>query len=119
MHLPLLTLLILSTIYAEEISTDIPNVEEPVLRVRSLPATINIPEKNWTSLSDMLDVFSARNLIKNWIDGKHDVGVQCSKDITMYIDALKREELWALKGNIFYVMLFKCILTLILYIFNL
>ncbi|XP_012232421.1 nose resistant to fluoxetine protein 6 isoform X2 [Linepithema humile] len=97
MRLPLLTLLILSAISAEEISTDIPNVEEPILRIRSLPATINVPEKNWTSLSDMLDVFSARNLIRNWVERKHNIGVQCDKDITTYVDALKKEELWALK----------------------
>ncbi|XP_011054574.1 PREDICTED: nose resistant to fluoxetine protein 6-like isoform X1 [Acromyrmex echinatior] len=103
MHLPFLTLLIFSanyiSIYAEEISTNIPNnaTEEPTLRVRSLPMTINVVEKNWTSLSEMLDVFSARNLVRNWIEGKYPVGVQCGKDITTYIDALKNEELWALK----------------------
>ncbi|XP_036139324.1 nose resistant to fluoxetine protein 6 isoform X1 [Monomorium pharaonis] len=97
MHPPLVTLLIFSAIYvyAEEIPT-IPE-EESVLRVRSLPMTINVVEKNWTSLSEMLDIFSARNLVKNWIEEKYPIGVQCSKDITTYVNALKNEELWALK----------------------
>lgn len=101
MYPPLVTLLIFSAIcvHAEEISTSIPDdaAEEPVLRVRSLPTTINVVEKNWTSLSEMLDVFSARNLVRNWIEGKYPVGVQCGKDITTYVNALKNEELWALK----------------------
>jgi len=104
MHLPFITLFIFSAIYvhAEEVSTDIlPNnaAEEPILRVRSLPMMINVVEKNWTSLSEMLDVFSARNLVKNWIEGKYSVGIQCGKDITRYVNALKNEELWALKGK--------------------
>lgn len=101
MHLPCITLLLLfaTCVYTEEVSTDAPNnaAEEPILRVRSLPTTTNVIEKNWTSLSEMLDIFSARNLVKNWIEGKYPVGVQCGKDITTYIDALKNEEMWALK----------------------
>ncbi|XP_072743886.1 nose resistant to fluoxetine protein 6-like isoform X2 [Anoplolepis gracilipes] len=99
MRLLIVTLLILSAIYAEEISTDIPNenTEESILRVRSLPTTTEVVEKNWTSLSDTLDVFSARNLVRNWVEGKYAIGVQCSKDITTYVKALKNEELWALK----------------------
>ncbi|XP_011695435.1 PREDICTED: nose resistant to fluoxetine protein 6 isoform X2 [Wasmannia auropunctata] len=101
MHLPCITLLLLfaTCVYTEEVSTDAPSnaAEEPILRVRSLPTTTNVIEKNWTSLSEMLDIFSARNLVKNWIEGKYPVGVQCGKDITTYIDALKNEEMWALK----------------------
>lgn len=103
MHLPLVALLVFSVcVHADETSTDIPSnvAEEPILRVRSLPTTINVVEKNWTSLSEMLDVFSARNLVKNWIEGKYPVGVQCGKDITTYVDAIKNEELWALKGKL-------------------
>lgn len=103
MHLPFIILLIFSIyVNAEEMSTDIPSesAEEPILRVRSLPTSINVVEKNWTSLSEMLDIFSARNLVKNWIEGKYPVGVQCSKDITTYVDAIKNEELWALKGKL-------------------
>lgn len=103
MHLLIVTLFILSATYAEEISTRIPNdnAEESILRVRSLPTmTTDVVEKNWTSLSEALDVFSARNLVKNWIEGKYAVGVQCGKDITTYVEALKNEELWALKGKI-------------------
>lgn len=103
MHLPFITLLIFSatSVHAEEISHTPSNVaEEPILRVRSLPTTINVVEKNWTGLSEMLDVFSVRNLVRNWIEGKYPVGIQCSKDITTYVDALKNEELWALKGKL-------------------
>ncbi|XP_050465173.1 nose resistant to fluoxetine protein 6 isoform X2 [Cataglyphis hispanica] len=100
MRLPIVTLFIsLTAIYAEEISSGIPNdnAEESILRVRSLPRTTHVVEKNWTSLSETLDVFSARNLVKNWVEGKYAVGVQCGKDITTYVEALKNEELWALK----------------------
>ncbi|KAL6448102.1 hypothetical protein ACFW04_000260 [Cataglyphis niger] len=100
MRLLIVTLFIsLPAIYAEEISSGIPNdnAEESILRVRSLPRTTHVIEKNWTSLSEALDVFSARNLVKNWVEGKYAVGVQCSKDITTYVKALKNEELWALK----------------------
>lgn len=102
MHLLIVTLFLLSAIYAEEISTGIPNdnVEESILRVRSLPTMTNVIEKNWTSLSEALDVFSAHNLVKNWVEGKYTVGVQCGKDITTYVEALKNEELWALKSKI-------------------
>ncbi|KAL0106693.1 hypothetical protein PUN28_015324 [Cardiocondyla obscurior] len=97
MHLPFVALLALSVIRAEEIPTPSDATEEPILRVRSLPTTIDVVEKNWTSVSDMLDIFSARNLVKNWAEGKYSVGEQCGKDITTYVDALKNEELWALK----------------------
>lgn len=104
MHLPLIALLVFSIyVHAEETSIDIPSnvAEEPIHRVRSLPTTIDVVEKrNWTSLSEMLDIFSARNLVNNWIEGKYSVGVQCSKDITTYVNALKNEELWALKGKL-------------------
>jgi len=102
MHLLIVTLFLLSAIYAEEISTGIPNdnAEESILRVRSLPTTTDVIEKNWTSLSEALDVFSARNLVRNWVEEKYAVGVQCGKDITTYVEALKNEELWALKGKI-------------------
>ncbi|XP_070156272.1 O-acyltransferase like protein isoform X3 [Polyergus mexicanus] len=99
MRLLIVLTLLISAIYTEEISTGVPNdnAEESILRVRSLPATTHVIEKNWTSLSDTLDVFSARNLIRNWAEGKYAVGAQCSKDITTYVEALKNEELWALK----------------------
>lgn len=103
MRLLFVTLFIsLTAIYAEEISSGIPNdnAEESILRVRSLPRTTDVVEKNWTSLSETLDVFSARNLVKNWAKEKYAVGVQCGKDITTYVEALKNEELWALKGKI-------------------
>lgn len=102
MHLLIITLFILSATYAEEISADIPNdnAEESILRVRSLPTTTDVVEKNWTSLSEALDVFSAHNLIRNYVKGKYAIGTQCDKDITIYLEALKNEELWALKSKI-------------------
>lgn len=103
MQLPFVALLALAAIHAEEVSTDIPKVaaEESILRVRSLPAISDVVnENNWTSLSDTLDIFSARNLVRNWADGEHAVGAQCAKDITTYLEALKKRELWALKGEL-------------------
>ncbi|KAH0954824.1 hypothetical protein HN011_009268 [Eciton burchellii] len=88
----------LSVIYAEEVFADISNdVEEPILRIRNPPTMINVIEKNWTSLSDVLDVFSARNLVRNWVEGEYAIGAQCNKDITTYVEALKNKESWALK----------------------
>lgn len=94
-------LLILSVAHAKEISTDIPegSVEKSIFQVRKFPAANYVAGKNWTSLSDTLDVFSARNLVKNWVEGKYNVGVQCGRDITTYVEGLKNQELWALKGK--------------------
>ncbi|EZA56840.1 Nose resistant to fluoxetine protein [Ooceraea biroi] len=100
MRFPFIALLALLVIYAEGVSADIPNgaVQEPILRVKNLPTTINVVDKkNWTSLSNVLDVFSAHNLVKNWAEGEYAIGAQCSKDITTYVEALKNKELWALK----------------------
>ncbi|XP_014469015.1 PREDICTED: nose resistant to fluoxetine protein 6-like isoform X2 [Dinoponera quadriceps] len=100
MRLPFVALLVLSSIHAEEVSTDTPGgaaPEESNLRVRSLPAINNVVEKNWTSLSETLDIFSARNLARNWAENGYTVGEQCGKDITTYVGALKNQELWALK----------------------
>lgn len=99
-------LAICARIYAEDddYATDVPSddvavAEESVLRARSLPAAGEVAE-NWTSLSDVLDIFSARNLAKNWEqDGRPAVGKQCDRDITTYIRALKNQVLWALKGE--------------------
>lgn len=103
MRLPFVALLVFSAIRAEHVSTDIPDesaTEESNLRVRSLPAANKVAERNWTSLSDTLDIFSARNLVRNWAEGgEHAVGGQCGKDITTYVEALKNHQLWALKGE--------------------
>ncbi|KAL6265109.1 hypothetical protein P5V15_005199 [Pogonomyrmex californicus] len=99
MRLPFLILLVLYA-HAEETSTETPSgvSDEPILRVRSLPVTTNaVEKKNWTSLAEMLDVFSVRNLVRNWVEGKYPIGAQCDKDITMYVEGLKNKELWALK----------------------
>lgn len=111
MRFILVALLALTAVCAEEISfIDIPKngTAESSLRVRSLPTTSHVAERNstshvaeraWTSLSDVLDVFSSRNLVRNWADGKHAVGTQCAEDITRYIVGLKNQELWAVKGK--------------------
>lgn len=110
MHLSFVILFLFSAIYAEQVSLSFVNdtIEEPILRIRSLPTTVKVAEKNWTTLSDALDVFSARNLIKNWNEEQHVsvVKADCGKDITTYVKALQNEELWALKGKakFFYFM---------------
>lgn len=75
-------------------------VQAPITGVKNSPGTMHVVESNWTSLSDVLDVYSARNLVRNWAEGEYpSVGAQCSKDITTYAEALKNKELWALKGT--------------------
>ncbi|XP_076673726.1 O-acyltransferase like protein isoform X2 [Andrena cerasifolii] len=53
--------------------------------------------RNWTTVSDALDIFDVRYLASNWTEGKYPVEEQCSKDVTRYIEGLKRNEVWALK----------------------
>lgn len=55
--------------------------------------------RNWTTLSDALDIFDVRHLASNWTEGKYPVEEQCSKDVTRYIEGLMRSEVWALKGT--------------------
>lgn len=71
-------------------------------RTRSLPDIVENQHKNWTTLTEALDVFSGRNLVKNWVEGRYPIGEQCGKEISRYIEGLKRQELWALKGK-FYI----------------
>ncbi|KAL7303646.1 hypothetical protein TKK_0003791 [Trichogramma kaykai] len=55
---------------------------------------------NWTTLAEALDVFSARNLARNWARrGGELLGIapECRRDVTTYLESLKRQELWALK----------------------
>ncbi|KAI4486403.1 hypothetical protein M0804_005773 [Polistes exclamans] len=66
-------------------------------RTRSLPEIMESPQKNWTTLTEALDIYSARNLARNWVEGKYPIGEQCGKDISRYIEGLKNQELWALK----------------------
>lgn len=109
-RLSFVILFLFSAIDAEQVLLGVANgtIEEPILRIRSLPTTVQVVEKNWTTLSDALDIFSARNLIKNWNEDKYVsvVGADCGKDITTYVKALQNEELWALKGKAesFYLM---------------
>ncbi|XP_076232213.1 nose resistant to fluoxetine protein 6-like [Calliopsis andreniformis] len=54
-------------------------------------------ERNWIAISEALDIFNTRYLANNWTEGKYPVKEQCAKDITRYIEGLKRNEGWALK----------------------
>ncbi|KAF7388052.1 hypothetical protein HZH66_010819 [Vespula vulgaris] len=80
-----------------EKSIDYADTVIPSYRTRSLPDIVENPHTNWTTLTEALDIFSGRNLVKNWVEGRYPVGEQCSKDISRYIEGLKRQELWALK----------------------
>ncbi|CAL7947868.1 unnamed protein product [Xylocopa violacea] len=68
-------------------------------RVRTLTDIDRTPDRNWTTLSEELDIFNVRHLANNWIEGKYPVQEQCAKDITRYIDGLRRHEGWALKTD--------------------
>ncbi|XP_043523193.1 nose resistant to fluoxetine protein 6 isoform X2 [Frieseomelitta varia] len=68
-------------------------------RVRTFTDTDKITNRNWTTLSEMLDVFDVRHLANNWTEGKYPIQDQCAKDITRYIEGLKNHEGWALKAN--------------------
>ncbi|XP_016839566.1 O-acyltransferase like protein isoform X1 [Nasonia vitripennis] len=52
---------------------------------------------NWTTLTEALDIFSARNLARNWQEGKFPLNQECERDVSRYIEGLRRQELWALK----------------------
>lgn len=62
---------------------------------------------NWTTLTESLDIFSARNLARNWQEGKFPVNQECERDITRYIEGLRRQELWALKGELTFFLFSK------------
>ncbi|CAK9812773.1 Nose resistant to fluoxetine protein 6 [Anthophora quadrimaculata] len=68
-------------------------------RVRTLTDFENTFDRNWTTLSDVLDIFNVRHLANNWTEGKYPVQEQCAKDITRYIEGLKKHEGWALKAD--------------------
>ncbi|XP_058791730.1 O-acyltransferase like protein isoform X2 [Phymastichus coffea] len=55
------------------------------------------PTSNWTTLVEALDIFSARNLANNWVEGAYNLNQECERDITRYIEGLRRQEIWALK----------------------
>lgn len=68
-------------------------------QVRTLTNTDKIPDRDWTTLPEELDIFNVRYLASNWTEGKFPIQEQCAKDITRYIEGLKRQEGWALKGT--------------------
>nr|XP_034194410.1 O-acyltransferase like protein-like isoform X2 [Osmia lignaria] len=71
----------------------------PSQRTQSWTAGVieGIPKKNWTTLSEVLDIFNVHHLASNWTEGKHPVEGQCDKDVTRYIEGLRRNEGWAMK----------------------
>lgn len=82
------------------IALDSKDVELSVHRTRSLlPQVEETEHGNWSTLYEALDVYNVRKLAENWSKGKYPVTEECSKDITVFIDGLKREELWARKSK--------------------
>lgn len=68
-------------------------------RIRSLPEMEESLTTNWTTVSEVLDVFNVKHLARKWVEGKYSVDAQCGKDITRYIQGLKKQEFWAIKGQ--------------------
>ncbi|XP_051158662.1 nose resistant to fluoxetine protein 6-like isoform X2 [Leptopilina boulardi] len=66
-------------------------------RIRSLPETEDTLTTNWTTISEILDIFNVKHLARKWIEGQYSVDAQCGKDITRYIQGLKKQEFWAIK----------------------
>lgn len=76
-------------------------------RLRTSTDEYKIQNGNWTTLSETLDIFNVRYLANNWTEGKYPIQEQCAKDITRYIEGLRKQEVWASKGmlnqsNLFY-----------------
>ena len=99
--------------------------EEALVRLQSIVPTIDSSEPardntatvskkrtdagadNWTSLAEALDVFSAKNLARNWKEGAlQQIGKQCERDVTRYIEGLRRQELWAIKSEFCFCFFF-------------
>ncbi|XP_033327900.2 nose resistant to fluoxetine protein 6 isoform X2 [Megalopta genalis] len=57
------------------------------------------PDANWITISEALDIFNVRHLASNWTEGRYPVQEQCAKDLTRYIQGLKKHEGWALKAD--------------------
>ncbi|XP_026669927.1 nose resistant to fluoxetine protein 6-like isoform X2 [Ceratina calcarata] len=75
----------------ENPAKDLPTTE------RARTSIDEVPGNQWTTLSEALDMFNVRHLANNWTEGKYPVGEQCAKDVTRYVEGLKRHEGWALK----------------------
>ena len=61
-------------------------------------------ENDWTTVAEVLDVFNPKYLARNWEEGKFGIARQCEKDITRYIQGLRKHEFWALKSKrIFFI----------------
>ncbi|KAI4502939.1 hypothetical protein M0802_001983 [Mischocyttarus mexicanus] len=82
-------LIVLCAFLATFVEKSVADNADPVIlnhRTRSLPKIVESSQKNWTTLTEALDIFSARNLARNWLEGKYPIGEQCSKDISRYIE---------------------------------
>lgn len=75
--------------------------ESTVHRTRSLPEHDDevFAGRNWTTISEMLDVYSSRHLAEKWEEGKYPVGTECDRDIARFVEGLRKHEMWALKGD--------------------
>ncbi|XP_043276651.1 O-acyltransferase like protein-like isoform X2 [Venturia canescens] len=74
-----------------------------VHRTRSLPQQDELDdenfERNWTTIAEVLDIYSSKNLVLNWRKNEFPIGNECERDITEYVRALKNHEMWALKAD--------------------
>ncbi|XP_016911048.1 nose resistant to fluoxetine protein 6-like isoform X1 [Apis cerana] len=68
-------------------------------RLRTSTDEYKIQNGNWTTLSETLDIFNVRYLANNWTEGKYPIQEQCAKDITRYIEGLRKQEVWASKAD--------------------
>ncbi|XP_076160360.1 nose resistant to fluoxetine protein 6 isoform X2 [Ptiloglossa arizonensis] len=68
-------------------------------RTRTASDVERVLDRNWTTLSEALDIFNVRHLASNWTEERYPVEGKCAKDVTRYIDGLKRNERWALKAD--------------------
>lgn len=105
----ILILFMIINVFGEELTSvtnlqDDNNLEKLILnsvhRTRSLPEIItNNTSDNWNTISELLDVYSTRNLANNWKEDEFPISNYCEKDITRYIKGLKENQIWALKGT--------------------
>ncbi|KAF7990013.1 hypothetical protein HCN44_008687 [Aphidius gifuensis] len=105
----ILILFMIINVFGEELTSvknlqDDNNLEKLILnsvhRTRSLPEIItNNTSDDWNTISELLDVYSTRNLANNWKEDEYPISNYCEKDITRYIKGLKENQIWALKAD--------------------
>lgn len=85
---------------SSKLSEGIAQDQQANQRVRISGDIEEVPDRKWTTLTEALDIFNVRYLANNWTEGNYPVQEQCAKDITRYIEGLKKHEVWALKGTL-------------------